>query len=181
MSLCVEGLSQVCLTPIRALWHIRVRSARLRTARLVFGFPRRDPRNSTVHTNSTHGGLSTNTNQTLWLAEHQTNYPKGLSHRTGLFYWGGDWLDYVHAVDYNGEEVPRVPSPVDETYWLGVIVEPALAIANLSLSRPIWGIVWDFELYLYDSSLNAKDYSYDEPALRVFANASGNQDGPGTH
>jgi len=99
-------------------------------------------------------------------AEHNVTYIVGL-------YYLGDrpGFNYTRAVDKYGHIETYTPSNVDPTYWSRLIREPAVAIANLSLYRPIWGIAWDFELYLHEN-FGREDYSYDEPAIQAFANAT---------
>jgi hypothetical protein len=94
----------------------------------------------------------------------------------GLYYLGDEAdFEYVRAVNEAGQEQSHVPSTVDRAYWLKIIEEPALAVANLSLHYPIWGLVWDFELYLAEDGWETDSYSYDAPALRDYARARGVQ------
>jgi hypothetical protein len=83
--------------------------------------------------------------------------------------------DIVCAVNEMGQSIPYAPSPIDETYWDRIVEDAAVAIANLSLYRPIWGVVLDLENYRQESidPWHPWCYSYDEPALMAFANASG--------
>ena len=94
----------------------------------------------------------------------------------GLYYHAAPWdrldFEYVHAVHESGFVEPYTPSPIDETWWERTMHEPAIAVANLSLYYPIWGLVWDIELYGHGAILR-DDYSYDLPAIHAFANATG--------
>jgi hypothetical protein len=94
----------------------------------------------------------------------------------GLYYHMAPWdrltFNYSHAVKAGAGKEPKTPSPVDETWWKHLIDEPAVAIANLSLHYPIWGLVWDIELYGHENFLR-KDYSYDQAAIDEFANDTG--------
>ena len=82
-------------------------------------------------------------------------------------------FEYVRAVNSNGYVESRTPSRVDETYWLGLIEESGMAIANLSLYYPIWGVVWDMEDYMREE-FTYWDYTFDEAAIQKFANVTGN-------
>jgi hypothetical protein len=118
-----------------------------------------------------------------------------LTYIAGLYYlhWSREPdFNYTLAVTKEGQEIGIVPSPVDETYWKKVVEEPAVAIANLSVEYPIWGIAWDFELYscdqcgfgptplLWRSGFYCEDsqegcsYTYDTDALNRYANSTGN-------
>jgi hypothetical protein len=93
-----------------------------------------------------------------------------ITYVAGLYYLGDHArFDYVRAVNDAGLEQTETPSPVDRTYWMRMMEEPALAVANLSLHYPIWGLVWDFELYLADDGWGTEDYSFDHAALQEFA------------
>jgi len=98
-----------------------------------------------------------------------------VSYVVGLYYQAAPWdrleFNYTHAVHMSGVVEPYTPSPVDRTWWNKTMFEPAVAIANLSLYYPIWGLVWDIELYGHAAMLRT-DYSYDLPAIHAFANAS---------
>ncbi len=85
--------------------------------------------------------------------------------------WNHLGFNYTDALHKSRVVEPRTPSPVDQTWWDKTILEPALAIANPSLHYPIWGIVWDIELYGHAAILRT-DYSYDLLAVHKFANAS---------
>ena len=78
-------------------------------------------------------------------------------------------FNYTRAVNINGHVESRTPSRVDGDYWRGLILEPGLAIANLSLHCPIWAIVWDMEDYMREE-FTYWDYTFDDLALRMFAN-----------
>ncbi len=84
-------------------------------------------------------------------------------------------FDYIRAVNMYGEEEPRVPSPVDEHYWTEHIENFALFAANLSLNYPIWGIVWDMELYHETENWHSSSYTYDHTAFHGFANETGRE------
>ncbi len=94
----------------------------------------------------------------------------------GLYYHAAPWdrldFNYTRFVRRTGEMDRFTPSPLDETWWQKTMHEPAVAVANLSLHYPIWGLVWDIELYGNDVT-EREDYCYDLPALHRFANASG--------
>ena len=97
-----------------------------------------------------------------------------ITYVAGLYYLGDVApFDYVRAVNRFGEEQTHTPSTVDRTYWLKLVEEPAVAVANLSLQYPIWGLVWDFELYLASDGWETDYYSFDAQALEAFANATG--------
>jgi hypothetical protein len=100
-----------------------------------------------------------------------------VTYLAGLYYLGHevDYFNYTRAVHESGGEQNHTPSPVDETYWLRIVEEPALIVANLSLYYPIRGLTWDFELYLHDGPWERTDYTYDEPALMAFANETGRE------
>ena len=90
----------------------------------------------------------------------------------GLYYHAAPWdrlpFSYTHAVHYSGVVESYTPSPLDQTWWENTMHEPAVAVANLSLHYPIWGLVWDIELYGHSAMLRT-DYSYDLPTVRWFA------------
>ncbi len=94
----------------------------------------------------------------------------------GLYYHAAPWdrldFEYTHAVHHSGTVEPYTPSPIDETWWRKTMHEPAVAVANLSLYYPIWGLVWDIELYGHAAMLRF-DYSYDLPAIHAFVKESG--------
>ncbi len=96
---------------------------------------------------------------------------KNITYVAGQYYQQPSWdyidFNYSRAVDQFGSVESRTPSPIDEAWWEYMIEEPALFIANLSLHYPIWGIVWDMELY-YDDDFDPPDYSFDEAALQAF-------------
>ncbi len=93
-----------------------------------------------------------------------------ITYVAGLYYLGDTPdFDYVRAVSQNGKTETWTPSRVDAAYWKKLIEEPAVAIANLSLYYPIWGVVWDFEHYLADN-FRYNDYSFDEEAMEMFSN-----------
>jgi len=81
-------------------------------------------------------------------------------------------FNYTRAVNANGHVEARTPSRIEETYWHELIEEPGLAIANLSLHYPIWGIVWDMEDYLKED-FTYWDYTFDDLALQGFASDAG--------
>ena len=100
----------------------------------------------------------------------------GVTYIASLYYHAAPWdqleFDYTHAVHLSGIVEPYTPSPLDETWWLKAMHEPAVAVANLSLHYPIWGLVWDIELYGH-SAMERNDYSYDLLAVGRFADAHG--------
>ncbi len=99
-----------------------------------------------------------------------------ITHIGGLYYLGDDVeFNYSRAVHMSGEEQLHTPSPVDRTYWIKIIDEPAVAVANLSLYYPIRGLVWDLELYLADDPWEVKHYSFDEAAIQSFAIETGRE------
>ena len=93
----------------------------------------------------------------------------------GLYYDGiyPEFDDYVRAVNRYGVMETLTPTHVDETYWMRIIEEPAIAIANLSLYYLIWGIAWDFEMYIAEK-FESTYYSFDEATMQAFTNTSGN-------
>ena len=99
----------------------------------------------------------------------------GVTLIAGLYYLGSPVdLNYTRAVTWFGEVEPHAPSPCDRAYWREVIEEPAVALARLSLSYPIAGLAFDFELYLaewfrYGPEEDFRSYSYDALSLRAFA------------
>jgi len=98
----------------------------------------------------------------------------GVTFVAGQYYESGDVdFEYALAVNRYGDQEPRTAAPTDETYWKRVIEDGALFIANLSLHYPIWGVVWDVELYLSTSGWPFGSYSYDEESLKMFAGDSG--------
>jgi len=96
----------------------------------------------------------------------------GVLYIAGLYYHAAPWdrleFDYTHAVHLSGVVEPYTPSPVDMTWWNKTMHEPAVAVANLSLHYPIWGLVWDIELYGH-SAMMRYDYSYDLLGIGRFA------------
>jgi hypothetical protein len=81
----------------------------------------------------------------------------------------------VVAVNQLGESIPYAPSPIDDTYWTQIVEDAAVAVANLSLYTPIWGVVLDLENYRQVSTdpWHPWTYSFDGPAMMAFSNASG--------
>lgn len=77
-------------------------------------------------------------------------------------------FNYSRAVNAEGFVETRTPSPVDETYWIKLVEEPGVAIANLSLHYPISAVIWDIELYGRER-FDYCDYTFDEAAIRRFA------------
>ncbi len=104
-----------------------------------------------------------------------------MTHIAGLYYLQAKPdFEYARAINENGHEEENTPSPVDRTYWLRVIHEPALKVANLSLHYSISALVFDFELYYASKHDTGEDhkwrrsfYTYDTAALRDFANYTG--------
>jgi len=94
----------------------------------------------------------------------------------GQYYQQPSWqyidFNYSRAVDQYGHVETRTPSPVDENWWRYMMEEPAVFIANMSLYYPIWGIVWDMELY-YHETFRPPDYTFDEAAIQAFARDTG--------
>ena len=113
---------------------------------------------------------------------HQRNLPpwieaceqNNMTFIAGQYYtWGGNApFDYATAVDQFGNVEPTTPSPVSTGWWEHIIEEGAVYLANLSLHYPIWGAIWDVELYDHDA-FKHKYYSYDDEAIRGFANDTG--------
>ena len=98
----------------------------------------------------------------------------GVTFVAGQYYESGEVdFEYALAVNRYGDWEPRTAAPTDETYWKRVIEDGALFIANLSLHYPIWGVVWDVELYLSTSGWPFGSYTYDEESLKMFAVDSG--------
>lgn len=95
-----------------------------------------------------------------------------ITYIAGPYYMQINWdrinFNYTRAVGPSGVRERHTPSPIDETWWYLNVEEPALIIANLSLRYPIWGIVWDMELYGHDAFLPIH-YSYDDASLGAFA------------
>ncbi len=89
----------------------------------------------------------------------------------GQYYQQPSWqyidFNYSRAVDRYGREEEYTPSPIDEAWWLHMMKEPGLHIANLSLHYPITGIVWDMELY-YSAGYQPREYTYDNASLAAF-------------
>jgi len=83
-----------------------------------------------------------------------------------------DTGNYSHAVGKDKPPEAVVPSPVDEIWWSRYVEVPGIAIANLSLYYPIWGIAWDWERYIEGRSFEREEYSYDEAAVQAFARAT---------
>ena len=79
---------------------------------------------------------------------------------------------YSTAVDQFGNVEPTTPSPISSGWWRNMIEAAAVHIANLSLRYPIWGIIWDFELYDH-KAFKHKYYSFDDEALQGFAEDTG--------
>ncbi len=109
--------------------------------------------------------------ESVYAAGNNVTYVAGQYYQQPM--WSMVTWNYSHAVAPSGVVETYTPSPVDDSWWLHMVEEPALFIANLSLHYPIWGIVWDIELYGHDAFLR-KHYSYDNAALREFANATNN-------
>lgn len=87
----------------------------------------------------------------------------------GQYYESGQVdFGFTRAVNRYGEEEPRTASPTDRTYWREVVEKGAVFMANLSTRYPIWGVVWDIELYLSTSRWPLGSYSFDAPALERF-------------
>ncbi len=78
-------------------------------------------------------------------------------------------FNYSRAVNANGHVESVTPSRVDPIYWKRLIEEPGVAIANLSLSHDIWGVVWDIEDYRREE-FTYWDYTFDQYALQRFGN-----------
>lgn len=77
-------------------------------------------------------------------------------------------FNYSRAVNANGHIESATPSRVDETYWTRLVEESGIAIANLSLTHDIWGVVWDIEDYKREE-FTYWDYTFDRAALEKFA------------
>ncbi len=93
----------------------------------------------------------------------------------GLYYCvppAGDIGNYSRAVGKDRPAESIVPSPVDETWWRHYVEEPGVAVANLSLYYPVWGLVWDWERYIEGRNFEREEYSYDEAAVQAFAGAT---------
>ncbi len=96
----------------------------------------------------------------------------GVKFIVGLYYCtypGPGMQNYSRAVGRGRPPESVVPSPVDETWWRVYVEEPGIALANLSLHYPIWGVVWDTERYIEGRYFEFDDYSYDEAAVQAFA------------
>jgi len=98
-----------------------------------------------------------------------------ITYVAGLYYLGDiPKFEYVHAVSKYGKVQTYTPSYVDRTYWRELIEKPGLAVANLSLYYPIWGLAWDFEHYLSSWDFRmAKNYTFDQQAVEMFSNETG--------
>jgi hypothetical protein len=96
-----------------------------------------------------------------------------ITYIAGPYYMQVNWdrvkFNYTRAVGPGGVVEVRSPSPIDQAWWDVMVDTPAQIIANLSLHYPIWGIVWDMELYGHDT-YKPTYYSFDKPAMRAFAN-----------
>ena len=96
----------------------------------------------------------------------------GLYYVAGGYYHSPPWdminFTYSRAANEAGIVETLTPSPVDDNYWRYIIEEGAVNLASLSLRYPIWGLVWDIELYNH-GAFSPTDYSYDEAALQEFA------------
>ncbi len=103
----------------------------------------------------------------------------GVTLIAGLYYLGAAVdFNYSHVVTWFGGTEAHAASPLDPTYWKNVIEEPAVALAGLSLSYPIAGLAFDFELYLAEQFRNGpegdfRSYSYDALSLKSFASEKG--------
>ncbi len=103
----------------------------------------------------------------------QAAHEHNITYVAGLYYLGyTPHFDYVRAVNQYGQTETWTPSKIDPTYWRKLIEEPAVAIANLSLYYPIWGVTWDFEHYLANN-FHYSDYSFDQEAMEMFSNETG--------
>lgn len=80
-------------------------------------------------------------------------------------------FNYSRAVDQSGRMEPYTPAPLDGAWWVHMMEEPGVFIANLSLHYPIGALVWDMEPY-YGQGFQPAHYSYDEASLQEFANAT---------
>ncbi len=81
-------------------------------------------------------------------------------------------FNFTYAVNEHGAVQESTPSPLDEEYWIKYMEEPGVAIANLSLAYPVWGIVWDMEVYYRHwkwKEWTYYSYTYDSDAIRRFA------------
>jgi len=107
--------------------------------------------------------------ESLEAAKDNVTYVAGQYYQQPM--WSMIDFNYSHAVSKSGVVETRTPSPVDDNWWRYMVEEPAIFIANLSVHYPIWGIVWDIELYGHDAFLRT-DYSYDEAAMIEFSNAT---------
>jgi len=98
-----------------------------------------------------------------------------ITYIAGPYYMQLNWdridFNYTRAVSHTGVVETHTPSPLDPTWWYLMVEEPALITANLSLHYPIWGMVWDMELYGHDTYVPV-DYTYDNPSLSAFANST---------
>jgi len=92
----------------------------------------------------------------------------------GQYYVYGNDVPFAYstAVDQFGNVEPTTPSPVSSGWWKNVMEAGALHIANLSLYYPIWGIIWDMELYDH-KAFKHKYYSFDDEALQGFSDDTG--------
>jgi len=104
---------------------------------------------------------------------------EGVTLIAGLYYLGAPVdFNYSHAATWFGGTEANAPCPSDPTYWRKVVEEPAVALAGLSLSYPIAGLAFDFELYLaeqfrYGPEEDFRSYSYDALSLKSFASEKG--------
>ena len=101
--------------------------------------------------------------ESLEAAAHNLTYICGLKYHAMI-----PSFDYSRAVNADGFVENRTPSPVDENYWIKLMDEPGVAIANLSLYYPISAVIWDIELYGRER-FDYCDYSFDDNALQRFA------------
>jgi hypothetical protein len=107
--------------------------------------------------------------ESIWAAEGNVTYIAGQYYHQPS--WSAINFSYSHAVAPGASVEPLTPSPVDESWWMHMMEEPAVHLANLSLYYPIWGVVWDMELYGHGSYFQWQ-YSYDDAAIAAFMNAT---------
>ncbi len=109
--------------------------------------------------------------ESIEAAAHNVTYIAGQYYMQPV--WSLITFNYTRAVTMGGAVDALSPSPVDEAWWLHLVEEPALFLANLSLYYPIWGVVWDFELYGHDTYTGHDRYTYDSAALAAFGQSAG--------
>jgi len=96
----------------------------------------------------------------------------GLKMYLGSYFPYGSYYrkkNYSRLVSASGIEA-GFPSPLDRTYWKEAFLPLAIEIAKLGREFPdtVIGMIWDLELYYFDTVALSEAYTFDTIAFEVF-------------